>query len=90
MVWNWLTRIAVAICIPILTWTGASISALTLKKPAFRFVKIGNEVLVGSGATVLQGIEIGDHAIIAAGAVVTKNVTANSTVIGVPAKPLNP
>lgn len=41
---------------------------------------------VGSGATIMCGIEIGENAVIGAGAVVTKDVPANSIVAGNPAK----
>lgn len=49
-------------------------------------VKIGNDVWIGSNATVLPGVTIGDGAIIAAGAVVNKDVPSNVIVGGVPAK----
>lgn len=41
--------------------------------------------LIGGGATILPGVIIGDGAIVAAGAVVTKDVTANTVVGGIPA-----
>lgn len=41
---------------------------------------------IGSNATILCGITIGENAIVGAGAVVTKNVAANTTVAGNPAK----
>lgn len=41
---------------------------------------------IGSGATILPGITIGEYALIGAGAVVTKDVSAHTTVIGNPAK----
>lgn len=47
---------------------------------------IGKNVWVGASATILPGVTIGDHAIIAAGAVVTKDISANTVVAGVPAK----
>ena len=50
-------------------------------------VEIGKEVLVGTGAQILQYLKIGDKAIIGAGACVRKNVDNSTTVIGVPAKP---
>ena len=49
-------------------------------------VKIGNNVWIGSHATILSGVTIGDNAVIAAGAVVTKDVAANTVVAGIPAK----
>lgn len=49
-------------------------------------VKIGARVFIGAGATVLPNVMIGDGATIAAGAVVTEDVGANRTVMGVPAK----
>ena len=49
-------------------------------------IRIGNDVWIGSNATVLAGVSIGDGAIVAAGAVVTKNVTENTIVGGVPAR----
>ncbi len=51
-------------------------------------VVIGSNVWIGTHATILPGIIIGDNAIIGAGSVVTKNVEANTTVVGVPAKKL--
>ncbi|GAG37816.1 unnamed protein product, partial [marine sediment metagenome] len=51
-------------------------------------VKIGEGVLVGSGAQILQYLTIGDGATVGAGAVVTKDVPAGETVVGVPARPL--
>lgn len=41
---------------------------------------------IGANATILPGIVIGENAMIGAGSVVTKNVAANTTVIGNPAK----
>jgi acetyltransferase-like isoleucine patch superfamily enzyme len=41
---------------------------------------------VGSGATILSNISIGENAIVGAGSVVTKDVPANSIVVGNPAK----
>ncbi|MFY7669011.1 MAG: acetyltransferase [Crocinitomicaceae bacterium] len=47
-------------------------------------VKIGESCFIGTGAVVLPGIQIGDNCVIGAGTLVTKNVTNNMKVIGVP------
>ena len=55
----------------------------------FAAVRIGSDVWIGAGATVLPGVEIGDRAVVAAGAVVTRAVPAGVLVAGVPARPVN-
>jgi UDP-perosamine 4-acetyltransferase len=52
-------------------------------------VRVGSNTLVGLGAKVLPGVTIGDHAVIGAGAVVTGDVEDGTTVVGVPARPIN-
>lgn len=49
-------------------------------------IVIGDNVWIGSNATLLPGVTVGDGAIIAAGAVVTRDVDECSVVAGVPAK----
>jgi sugar O-acyltransferase (sialic acid O-acetyltransferase NeuD family) len=51
-------------------------------------VHIGSSCLIGAGATVLEGVRIGDNAIVGAGAVVTRDVEPSTTVVGIPARPL--
>ena len=51
-------------------------------------VVIEDDVFLGTNATVLPKIRIGKGAVIGAGAVVTKDVPAEATVIGVPALPM--
>ena len=50
--------------------------------------KVGNNVLIGMGAIVLDGAEIGDNVIIAAGSLVPpgKKISSNTLVMGSPAK----
>lgn len=47
---------------------------------------IGNDVWIGFGAKIMDGITINDGAIIGTGAVVTKDVPAYAIVAGIPAK----
>lgn len=47
---------------------------------------IGNDVWIGFGATILNGVTVGDGAIIAAGSVVTKDVAPYTIVGGCPAR----
>lgn len=49
-------------------------------------VVIGNDVWIGDGASIMEGITIGDGAIIAAEALVVKNVPEYSIMAGIPAK----
>ncbi len=51
-----------------------------------RPIKIGNNVWIGAGCTVLCGVEIGDNTVIGAGSVVTKSIPANSVAVGVPCR----
>lgn len=49
-------------------------------------VKIGNDVWIGYGVTIVNNVTVGDGAVIAAGSVVTKDVPPYAIVGGVPAK----
>ncbi|WP_123054776.1 serine O-acetyltransferase EpsC [Clostridium sp. JN-1] len=51
-----------------------------------RHPTIGNNVIIGCGAKVLGPIKVGDNAKIGGNAVVVKDVPANTTAVGVPAK----
>jgi serine O-acetyltransferase len=54
-----------------------------------RHPTVGNNVIIGAGAKVLGAITIGDGARIGANAVVTQPVLAGTTVVGVPARPVD-
>jgi acetyltransferase-like isoleucine patch superfamily enzyme len=47
---------------------------------------IENNVSIGSGAIIMGGVKIGQGAMIGAGAVVTKDVSSNTVVAGIPAR----
>lgn len=51
-----------------------------------RPIRVGSNVWIGTGATVLGGVSVGDNAVIAAGAVVTRDVPEGTLVGGVPGK----
>ena len=58
-------------------------------KSKWKSTKIGNNVSLGSNATILP-IEICDNVVIGAGAVVTKNITQPGVYAGNPAKFIKP
>jgi len=49
-------------------------------------VAIKRNAWIGAGATILPGVTIGENAVVAAGAVVSKDVSPNTVVAGIPAK----
>jgi serine O-acetyltransferase len=53
-----------------------------------RHPTVGNNVIIGAGAKVLGPITVGDNARIGANSVVVDPVPADTTVVGVPARPV--
>jgi serine O-acetyltransferase len=51
-----------------------------------RHPTLGNSVTIGVGAAVLGAITLGDNARVGGGSVVVKDVPANATVVGIPAR----
>ena len=46
-------------------------------------------VYLGTNATVIQGVRVGENTIVGAGAVAVRDLPANVTAVGVPAKPMD-
>jgi serine O-acetyltransferase len=56
---------------------------------AKRHPTLGNGVIVGAGAKILGAITIGDNARVGSNAVVLQPVAAGTTVVGIPARPVD-
>ena len=54
-----------------------------------RHPTVGNNVIIGAGAKVLGPITVGDNARVGSNAVVVEAVPANTTVVGIPARPVD-
>lgn len=50
--------------------------------------QIGDDVRIGAGAKIIGAVRIGDRALIGANAVVVDDVPADTTVVGIPARPV--
>jgi serine O-acetyltransferase len=53
-----------------------------------RHPQVGNNVIIGAGAQLLGPIHIGDNARVGSNAVVVKDVDPDTTVVGIPARPV--
>ncbi len=73
----------------VLMYAGVVLGGTTLEKKK-RHPTIGNNVVIGTGATILGPITVGDNAKIGGGSVVIKPVPPGATVVGVPARIAGP
>jgi len=67
----------------VLMYQGVVLGGTSLEKKK-RHPTIGNNVVIGAGATILGPITVGDGAKIGAGSVVVKPVPPGATIVGVP------
>lgn len=63
-----------------------AVLAGVIEPPSAKPVVVGDGVVVGANAVVLEGVQIGNGAVVAAGAIVTQDVPENAVVAGVPAR----
>ncbi len=68
-----------------LIYQGVVLGGTSLEKKK-RHPTVGNNVVIGAGATLLGAIRIGDGAKIGSGSVVVKDVPPGATVVGVPGR----
>ena len=66
---------------------GVTLGGTSVSK-GLRHPQIGNNVIIGAGAQLLGPIRVGDFARIGSNAVVVKDVDADSTMVGIPARPV--
>lgn len=63
-----------------------AVLAGVIEPPSAKPVVIGDNVVIGANAVVLEGVSVGANAVVAAGAVVTQDVPSGVVVAGMPAK----
>ncbi|MGE5628682.1 MAG: serine O-acetyltransferase EpsC [Solirubrobacterales bacterium] len=70
----------------VLMYHGATLGATGKDNSGKRHPTVGNNVVIGSGVKVLGNVTIGDNSKVGSNAVVLKDVPANSTAVGIPAR----
>lgn len=80
-------QVTVSMRVTFITHTDVGKSPLALRlPPSHSPIVLRRGAYVGAGAVILQGVEVGRQSIIGAGAVVLSDVSADTVVVGVPAK----
>jgi acetyltransferase-like isoleucine patch superfamily enzyme len=76
----------VFIGVGVLTTNDNAMSSAATTAAEFTGPRIRRGASIGSGSVLLPSVEIGERAVVAAGSVVTKDVPAGTTVMGIPAR----
>lgn len=63
-----------------------AVLAGVVEPPSAKPVTVGDDVLIGANAVIIEGVSVGDGSVVAAGAVVTQDVPPHAVVAGVPAR----
>jgi 2,3,4,5-tetrahydropyridine-2,6-dicarboxylate N-acetyltransferase len=63
-----------------------AVLAGVIEPPSAKPVTVGDNVLVGANAVIVEGIEVGRGSVVAAGAVVIDDVAPDTVVAGIPAR----
>jgi 2,3,4,5-tetrahydropyridine-2,6-dicarboxylate N-acetyltransferase len=63
-----------------------AVVAGVIEPPSAKPVTIGDDVLVGANAVIIEGVTVGDGVVVAAGAVVVDDVAPHTVVAGTPAR----
>ena len=63
-----------------------AVLAGVVEPPSATPVTVGDNVMIGANAVIIEGVKVGNNAVVAAGAIVTQDVPENAVVAGVPAR----
>jgi len=72
----------------VVTTNDSSFAGRNDRSAELRGPAIEDGAMVGGGASLLPGVTVGRDAVVGSGAVVTRDVEAGATVLGVPARPV--